>query len=109
MNSQNPAPVPPASPARVRALLMALGDTAEDVAATLLAGGHSGDPGSACGCPVAMYLAANGIRDVSVDGDTVSWSAGAVSTPAGVGWFVCRFDGEDPDACDGEWPELRDV
>lgn len=99
-----PLPPVPVSPARVRALLAALGDTPEAVAATLLAGGHRGDPGSACGCPVAVYLRSEGVEYAEVDGNSVAWDAESVLAPTAIGDFVVRFDGDDDE---GEWPELR--
>lgn len=106
-DNQASAPAAP-SPARVRALLAALGDTPEAVAATLLAGGYRGDPGSACGCPVAKYLEAEGLEGVLVYGQ-VRWNgSGWLDLPDPVLSFTSRFDGDaDYPDTDGEWPELR--
>lgn len=79
--------------AGVYAALRALGDTANDVADTLLAGGYTGARGDGCTCPVATYLRAI-YRDVYVEvldeeiyvGDVV------IATPEPVRAFVQLFD-----------------
>jgi hypothetical protein len=53
------------TPERVSELLRALGNTADEVAETLRAGGFRGTQADAAACPIACYLKA---RDVDVIG-----------------------------------------
>lgn len=85
--------------------LAALPDTADGIAAHLIALGRKGVPGDGCNCPVSNYLTGEGFHRVWV---AASWtrayaepSSGrqVVETPAHITEFVDRFDA-------GEWPEL---
>lgn len=97
---------------QIAKLLEALGDTEDQVARTLLAAGHRGVRGNACVCPVAKYLAANGIRvgtdegEAAVDEDQVrihSEDGGFgefVDLQPNVQLFISSFDA-------GRYPDLE--
>lgn len=94
-------PGPPADAPRprwARALLDALGGTADDVARTLLAAGYRGRPGPAH-CPVWHYLARNGLPDCRVQATYVlipdGWGRGRdchLALPWPVADFLLAFD-----------------
>jgi hypothetical protein len=83
-------------------LLVALGAIADEVAATLRAGSHTGTR-TCHGCPVAAYLRAHGVEVVGVSTRTVTVRVNGVrlriSLPAPVRAFLRNFDG-------GRYPEL---
>lgn len=90
-------------PDGVRSALDALGATADEVAATLLAGGHRGQPEECDACPIAVYLAATfpGCKTSVVDSEhglsavvssaTVAASV-TVMLPGACIEFVAGFD-----------------
>jgi hypothetical protein len=87
--------------------LAALGDTPEQVAATLAEHGCLGIPGNCARCPVAVYLMRSDLdlRNVSVDGVVAILFPGDedyvyLDLPDPVIAFVDRFDHDD-------FPQLR--
>ena len=97
---------------RIVAALRELGQTADDVAQSLLAAGIQGVVSNPVLCPVAQYLVQR-LQDLSVcrtyvncDGSVVTWydeKAGRLSVdimnPVSVDEFIDRFDG-------GAYPQL---
>lgn len=85
-----------------------LGDTADDVADVLSAGGWTGLRNDPCACPVAVYLRAvlpqTAAVAVSVNGISVTTDDERMhdSTPPGPAEFIARFD-------DGDYDELAAV
>jgi hypothetical protein len=90
-------------PATVRGVtdaLDALGRTGVEVAAALLAGGHTGYVGSVYRCPVARYLTAvlDDAEEIEASPETiVVWSTAerghhTVSVPPPVAGFMAGFD-----------------
>lgn len=101
------------TPEGIRSALQALGDSAEQVAQTLAAGGHRGVPSSCGDCPVARYLGAvyPGC-EVSVGvgrAHVVSFTGGppvSAAVPISVAMFIAAFD--EPGTSAREYLELRD-
>lgn len=87
-------------------LLTQLGDTADDVAQTLLTGGYLGRRDDCANCPVAKYLRASGVYDAWVDQHEVtSGIVGQVTLPKPVILFVQEFDSFGyPDLIEGAAP-----
>lgn len=90
-------------------LLAALGDTPEQIAATLHTGGHHGRPQSEDCCPVARYLrAALDVDHLNVIGNIVVLAyeqdppriGDYVDVPDAVEEFIERFD-------NGDFPQLH--
>lgn len=59
-------------------LLAELGDTPDQIAASLRERGITGCRGSACDCPLAVYLAAKGYPSVLVQAPLITWPEGAI-------------------------------
>jgi hypothetical protein len=84
------------------ALLASLGDTPDQIAATLTAAEITGHPGQAGRCPIANWIRAtcgnndwaplvsNDTVDLHIDDDTMFRAA----TPAPVDVFITRFDAD---------------
>jgi hypothetical protein len=87
---------------RATALLAALGDHEDQVAASLKARGITGERGHCGTCPIAVYLLRSdlGCYAVDVDGSIYLWFVGPddiqhvekISMPDPVNEFVCAFD-----------------
>jgi hypothetical protein len=81
--------------------LAELGNTADEIAAALIAQGMRGTRKNGLCCPIAAYLSVSfdaaevTENTVAVDGRNQTW----LPTPEHVVEFITRFD-------DGEWPEL---
>lgn len=88
----------------VLALLRALGETKEAVAASLLAAGAKGVPQNPCNCPLANYLALHDVRTAAVYMGVARVFVGGfwdlLSLPRAVERFRAAFDG-------GDFAELR--
>lgn len=86
--------------AETRAALAALGDTAEQVAATLTAAGCTGQRHEAYECPVYRWLQSRGLPVESVVSNAVYLKDAPykeIRLPGAVRCFVSRFDrGEFP-------------
>ncbi len=89
------------TPDEATAALLALGSTADEVAETLLRGGHRGRLDDTCYCPVAVYLRALGADDPYVDLEwtTVGWDSDPVHVPDQIADFIETFDS-------GAFPQL---
>jgi hypothetical protein len=93
----------------LRALLIALGATPDEVSATLLAAGHRGVRDNTWSCPIAEYLRSHGAADVQVEPDRVEldWDSAdsgindwvSVRLPPAARAFVISFDA-------GAYPDL---
>jgi hypothetical protein len=82
------------------AVLRALGESPDEVAASLLALGCRGMPAQHSSCPVARYMLARGFEGAAVDNRRMEWDDGRrVVLPPPVFDFVRRFD-------QGEYPAL---
>ena len=91
---------------RADALLVALGDTRDIVAAALSAKGIKGERRKWACCPVANYLKQSGLPVVMVDTtgillDSPDIDAVWLDTPNAITDFIYHFD-------DGAWPELAE-
>ena len=84
----------------MREALVALGETPQEVSASLKRLGISGICRSPRGCPIAKYLKGKGFNEVVASASTVSsrWFSEdtyyeiSVRTPSGVGVFMNQFD-----------------
>lgn len=84
-------------------LLEALGDTEEQVAASLIERGIKGVRREPCACPIWKYLDGEGIPVLSVGGGGIGIAGTLpIGYPTAIEDFIDAFD----DADDPAWPEL---